>query len=182
MLEKIEKILIAGFGGQGILLLGKALAYTGMLEGNNVTWIPSYGPEMRGGTANCSVIISPQEIGAPVVDIPDVLIAMNRPSLERFEKQVKRDGVIIYNNSLIEITPAREDIKIYPVPATEIAVEIGNTKLANMVMMGAYIGIRKNLSKATLFSSFKKIISERNWKFIPMNEKAVEAGIQRVIN
>ena len=172
------RIKIAGFGGQGVLLLGEALAESGMKAGYQVTWLPSYGPEMRGGTANCQVIISDERIGSPLVSTPDVLIAMNRPSLERFEPDVREGGLIIYNSSLIDIEPQRRDVEVIAIPATEIADELGNTWVANMVVLGSYVAKTGILTKEAITSAFPVFIKRKN--LIPLNEEAVQKGIDWV--
>jgi 2-oxoisovalerate ferredoxin oxidoreductase beta subunit len=172
------RIKIAGFGGQGVLLLGEALAESGMRAGYQVTWLPSYGPEMRGGTANCQVIISDGSIGSPLVSTPDVLIAMNRPSLERFEPDVREGGLIIYNSSLIDIEPKRKDVEVVAIQATEIADELGDTRVANMVVLGAYIAKTRILTKKAVTSAFPIFIKRKN--LIPLNEEAVQRGIDWV--
>ncbi len=172
------KLIIAGFGGQGVLMLGLGLAQAGMEAGYQVSWIPSYGPEMRGGTANCHVNLSTERIGSPTVSQPSLLIAMNAPSLDKFEKQVVKNGMILYNSSMIDKKPARSDIESVGIPATEIADELGNTRVANMVVLGAYIGLTGILDKKTLFQALPKFI-KRN-AMIPLNEKAIERGIEFV--
>jgi 2-oxoisovalerate ferredoxin oxidoreductase beta subunit len=169
-------IKAAGFGGQGILLLGVGLAQAGMMEGYNVSWIPSYGPEMRGGTANCHVHISEKPVGSPVVSFPSVLVAMNRPSLEKFEKDVQEGGLIIYDSSLIDIKPSRSDVEIIDIPATKIADELGNTRIANMVILGALVGYTNILHKDTLIATLNHIISRK--RLIDINKKAVEKGYE----
>jgi len=172
------RIKIAGFGGQGILLLGEALAESGMRAGYQVTWLPSYGPEMRGGTANCQVIISDGPIGSPLVSTPDVLIAMNRPSLDRFEPDVREGGLIIYNSSLIDSGPKRKDVEVIAIQATEIADQLGDTRVANMVALGAYIAKTEILTKEAVTSAFPIFIKRE--KLIPLNEEAVQKGIDWV--
>jgi len=172
------RIKIAGFGGQGVLLLGEALAESGMKAGYQVTWLPSYGPEMRGGTANCQVIISDDRIGSPLVSTPDVLIAMNRPSLERFEPEVREGGLIIYNSSLIDIEPQREDVEVIAIPATEIADKLGNTRVANMVILGSYVAKTGILTKKAITSAFPVFIKRSD--LIPLNEEAVQKGVDWV--
>lgn len=169
-------IKAAGFGGQGILLLGVGLAQAGMLEGYNVSWIPSYGPEMRGGTANCHVHISNDVVGSPIVTSPTILIAMNRPSLEKFEKDVIPDGLIIFDSSLIDIKPSRNDIAVMDIPATKIADELGNTRIANMVTLGALVGYTDILNKETLIVTLPYIISRK--RLIEINRKAIEKGYE----
>lgn len=139
-----EEIIIAGFGGQGILFLGELLAQVGMKKGLNVSWLPSYGPEMRGGTANCNVILSNDEISSPIVFNADTLFALNKPSFEKFEHNVKKGGLVVFNSSLIDVKPGRDDINYINVPATEIASKLGNIKVANIVMLGFYI-MKKNI-------------------------------------
>ncbi len=172
------RLKIAGFGGQGILLLGVAFAECGMQGGYKVSWLPSYGPEMRGGTANCHVRISETEIGSPLVAESDVLIAMNRPSLEKFEKDLKPGGLLIYDSSLIDVAPARTDVEIVKIPATEIADRIGSTKSANMVMMGAYIEKSGTLNLQSVVDAMPSYIKAK--KSIPLNQQAVMKGAEFV--
>jgi 2-oxoglutarate ferredoxin oxidoreductase subunit gamma len=172
-----HEIISSGFGGQGVLFIGKILATAGMIEGKEVSWIPSYGPEMRGGTANCSVVISDQRIGAPVVNHPTVLIAMNRPSLEKFAAETKAKGCIIYNKSLIEVDPNRSDLEVAAVRATEIADEVGNTKLANIVALGALIAKVPVVSKESVISALKKTLTGKKEQFLKANIEALEKGM-----
>ena len=132
-------VIFAGFGGQGILLAGKVLARAGMDRGLEVTWLPSYGPEMRGGTANCTVVVADSPIGSPVVDSPDALVALNAPSLDKFEPRVAEGGFIVYNSSLVKRPVRRGDVKSIPVPANDIAMELGNPRVLNMVALGALV-------------------------------------------
>lgn len=173
---KNPSIKAAGFGGQGILLLGVGLAQAGMMEGYNVSWIPSYGPEMRGGTANCHVHISEKTVGSPVVSYPSILVAMNRPSLEKFEKDVTPGGLIIYDSSLIDIKPGRKDIEAMDIPATKIADDLGNTRIANMVILGAMVGYSDILNKESLLATLSYIISRK--RLIDINRKAIESGFE----
>jgi 2-oxoglutarate ferredoxin oxidoreductase subunit gamma len=133
-------VIMAGFGGQGILLIGKMLAYAGMHEGKEVSWLPSYGPEMRGGTANCTVVISDRPVGSPVIRSPRAVVAMNLPSLDKFEPDIRPGGLLLINTSLINRKAERDDLTIVEVPANEIANELGNRRGANMVALGAYLG------------------------------------------
>ena len=133
----LEQSIFAGFGGQGVLLMGQLLAYAGMMEDKEVSWLPSYGPEMRGGTANCSVVVSDAEIASPVVNHADAVVIMNQPSLEKFEKMVKPGGVLIYNSDLVTYKNPRTDVKVIPVPANSVAAEMGNDKVANVIALGA---------------------------------------------
>ncbi|MFZ5943424.1 MAG: 2-oxoacid:acceptor oxidoreductase family protein [Bacillota bacterium] len=174
----IEEIIIAGFGGQGVMSMGQLLAYAGMLENKQVAWIPSYGPEMRGGTANCAVTISDEQISSPLVTEPSVCIVMNKPSLEKFEATIKTGGILFINTSLVDIKPKRQDIKIYEIPANEIANEIGNSKVANMVMLGAVLEITKAVSTNSIIESLKKVLPVQRHNLIPLNASALEKGAQ----
>jgi len=173
---KNPEIKIAGFGGQGILLMGGAMAQAGMLENYHVSWLPSYGPEMRGGTANCHVNIRDIEVGSPMVSDPGVLIAMNRPSLEKFESEVREGGLIIYDSSLIDIEPNRNDVEILAIPATKMADQLGNTRIANMIVFGAYMGYTRLMDKGTLYESLKTAIKHK--RFLEINVKAIDVGYQ----
>jgi 2-oxoisovalerate ferredoxin oxidoreductase beta subunit len=166
---------IAGFGGQGILLLGTALAEAGMISGYNVTWIPSYGPEMRGGTANCQVGISEDRIGSPLVSNPSVLIAMNLPSIDRFEPELREGGLLIYDSSLINREPERKDIESVAIPATKLADELGNSRAANMVMVGAYVGKSGLLSRESVMKALEHVVKRK--ALMDLNIKAVDKGI-----
>ena len=139
-------VVMAGFGGQGLLLIGKMLAYAGMREGKEVSWLPSYGPEMRGGTANCTVVISDRPVGSPVIQSPNAVVAMNLPSLDKFEPDVRSGGLLIINTSLINRGSTRDDLTVVNVPANEIANELGNRRGANMVALGAYLGATEAVS------------------------------------
>ena len=177
-----EGILIAGFGGQGVLSTGQLLAYAGMLEGRNVSWIPSYGPEMRGGTANCGVTIADEAISSPVVSEPTVLIAMNRPSLEKFEKVVVPGGIIFVNSSLIDVKSTREDVRVYYIPANNMAEELGNAKVANNIILGALIELTGVVSVDAVEESLRKVLPPHHHKLIPINRKALETGVELVKN
>jgi 2-oxoisovalerate ferredoxin oxidoreductase beta subunit len=170
------EIKVAGFGGQGVLLLGAAMAQAGMLEEYHVSWLPSYGPEMRGGTANCHVNIRDIDVGSPMVSNPTVLIALNRPSLEKFEQDVKPGGLLIYDTSLIDIAPQRKDIEILAIPATKMADELGNTRVANMLVIGAYIGYTGILGKETVYEALKAAVKHK--RFMSINQRAVDAGYE----
>ena len=146
----IQKLFFAGSGGQGVILMGQMTAYAAMYENKEVTFLPSYGPEMRGGTANCTVVISDKPVSCPLVYEADVVVAMNLPSMTRFESLVKPGGMLFYNESLIPAKPTRTDIQAIPVPANDIAMELGNSRAANMVMLGAYIEAMGNLGTETI--------------------------------
>lgn len=172
----LDEIIIAGFGGQGVLLMGRLIAYAGMLEGKKVAWMPSYGPEMRGGTANCTVIVSSDEVASPVVPNPMTLIAMNKPSLDKFEPEVEKGGIIILNESLISQNVKRSDVKVFKVPANEIANGLGNLKVANMVALGTYLAARKSVKIETIFQSLDKTLGNKSAKIVELNKKAIERG------
>ena len=172
----LDEIVIAGFGGQGVLLMGRLIAYAGMLEGKNVAWMPSYGPEMRGGTANCTVIVSSKEIASPVVPNPLTLIAMNKPSLDKFEPNVEENGNIILNDSLISQQVKREDVEVTRVPANAIANELGNLRVANMIPLGAYIAKTRAVEMKTIFAALEKSLAGKPQQIIDLNKKALQRG------
>ena len=176
----LEQNLFAGFGGQGVLLMGQLLAYAGMLEDKFVSWLPAYGPEMRGGTANCSVNISDEPIGSPVVSKATTVIAMNRPSLEKFEEAVQPGGFLFVNSSIIDIKATRDDIQAFYVPCNEIAEELGNPRLANMVMLGAYIEKTKCVEIEHVLDALLHKLGEKKAHTIPVNREALERGAAAV--
>jgi 2-oxoisovalerate ferredoxin oxidoreductase beta subunit len=169
------RIKIAGFGGQGVLLLGEGLADCGMRSGYQVSWLPAYGPETRGGTANCHVKLAHDPIGSPVVEESDVLIAMNKPSLVKFECDLRPGGVLLYDNSLIDTPPTRKDIQVFAVPATQLADELGSTRAANMVMLGAYVGLSGVLDIDGVKRSLPHFVKAKS--MIALNERAIEKGV-----
>lgn len=169
-----QEIIFAGFGGQGILSMGKFLAYAGMDTGMNVSWCPSYGPEMRGGTANCSVILSDREIGSPVVTAPDTIIVMNRPSFDKFEPMLKPGGLLIMDSDLIPDESVRTDIKIIKIPAQTIADELHSKTIANMVLLGALV---KESGIVEVEALLKALKDHGKDKFYEVNEKAVNRGV-----
>lgn len=172
----MTEIIIAGFGGQGVLVMGQLLANAAMLEGKAVSWYPSYGPEQRGGTCNCSVVVSETEIGSPIVSEPDAAIVMNRPSLDRFEPLIKPGGILVYNTTLIDREPRRSDIRVVGIPANAIADELGNSRIANMVALGAFLKISGLVSPDSISESLAKVLSERHHGLIPLNMQALEKG------
>ncbi len=171
-----QEIIMAGFGGQGIMLMGMLLSYAGMKEGKYVSWMPSYGPEMRGGTANCSVVVSDLPVASPVVTEPTTLVAMNRPSLEKFGPAVVQGGVIIINSSLVEKGSGRSDVRDLLVPANEIANELGNSRVANMVTLGTLVAATGCVSLEAVVDSLKKVLPEHRHDLIPVNKRALEKG------
>lgn len=180
MSSKVERIILAGFGGQGILFLGKVLAETGMRAGKNVSWIPSYGPEMRGGTANCTVILSENEIASPMVTVPDTVIAMNRPSVAKFNVRIKAGGMLMYNSSLIERQEFRDDIRLVEIPASEIAEELGNPRVANLVMAGAYSKFSKLFTYEDLTAALPSLMPGSKKDMLEVNMAAIEKGYNYV--
>lgn len=162
----LERIIISGFGGQGVMLIGRLLAYAGMIEGKKVAWMPSYGPEMRGGTANCTVLISTEEIGSPIVTHPKTLIAMNQPSLDKFESNVNENGLIILNDSLIKREVKRNGVNVIKIPADDIADKLGNSRAANMVILGAYVKKSRVVKLETIFKALEKALAGRNKKLL----------------
>lgn len=175
-----EEIVIAGFGGQGVLSLGKIMAYSGLMQGMEVSWMPSYGPEIRGGTANAMVILSDTPISSPILQDFSTAIILNQPSLDKFENRIKPGGTLIYETSTITRKPTRTDINIYPVDATKAATKSGATKVANMFLLGAYMKIHPFLKLEYVLEGIKHSVSERNWKYIPMNENAIVAGMDLI--
>lgn len=176
----LEQNIFAGFGGQGVLLMGQLLAYAGMLENKEVSWLPSYGPEMRGGTANCSVVISDEPVASPVVTKASAVVAMNRPSLDKFEDAVLPGGMLFINSSIIDKKPARTDINVYYVPCNEIAEELGNNRVANMVMLGAYIEKTKCVDFESVLDALLHKLGERKAHLIPLNRDALNRGADTV--
>ena len=170
-----SEVMFAGFGGQGILLMGKILAHAAMIEGAHVAWIPSYGPEMRGGTAYCTVVTSNQPIGSPIIRNPKYLVAMNRPSFEKFAPNVKKKGMILINSSLIPINSGRNDVEELIIPVVDMAKELGNVKVANIIALGAFVQRSRMVSLKILKECIK---TEFNSKpaMIPLNLKALDAG------
>ena len=173
-----HELLSAGFGGQGVLLLGQLIAYAGLKEEKNVSWLPSYGPEMRGGTANCSVVVSTEEVGSPVVTSPDILVVMNRPSFEKYVDSVVPGGKMFVNSSLIDLKTDMTDIDVYYIPATQIADELGNLRVANMVMLGAVLEQTKIVSPETAIECLKASWGERRAHLIPINQEAMKKGAE----
>ena len=172
------QILIAGFGGQGVLFAGKLIAYKGLLEDKQISWLPSYGPEMRGGTANCSVIVSETAVGSPIVSNTDVLVAMNLPSLKKYESEVVSGGTIIVDSTLISEKVQRDDVNVYYVPATKIATDEGFSTLANMILMGKLMQVCDNVGYAKVEDAVKKVVPPRKANLIDVNLKAVKLGYE----
>ena len=170
------QMLFSGFGGQGILFSGKFIAYKGLIEEKQVSWLPSYGPEMRGGTASCGVIISDEGVGSPIVSTPDILIAMNLPSLDRYENAVAKGGVIIADSSLIERKVERTDVETYYVPATKLAGDNGMPKLANMIILGKLLKVLGDYNEEAITATLKKVIPPKKADMLEINLKAIKLG------
>ena len=173
-----KEFIFAGFGGQGMLLIGKFMAMACMLDGKHVSWLPSYGPEMRGGTANCSVIVSDDEVASPLVDMADCIVAMNLPSLDKFESHVKPGGTLVINSSIIERKSTRDDITVVYCDAMKIAEEVGNPKGANVAILGALLEKEPIVSVDMMTEAIRIELGERKAKFLEGNKKALIAGME----
>jgi len=171
-----HEIIMAGFGGQGVMAMGKILVEAALEEGKNVSWLPSYGPEMRGGTANCSVIVSEEPVGAPIVTEATAAIVMNRPSLDKFENDVIPGGTLLINSSLIDKKATRDDINVYYIPANEIADELGSGKIANIVMLGAYLKTSGAAKEESIMNIITEIFKGKKASVIPLNQEALKRG------
>ena len=170
--------LFAGFGGQGILFAGKFLAYKGLMDGKQVSWLPSYGPEMRGGTASCGVIISDTPVGSPIVSNPDVLVAMNLPSLDRYEDAVVPGGMIFVDSTLIERKVKRDDVKVYYIPATKLASDNKTPTLANMIIVGKVLDALNDFQEESVITTLKKVISAKRADMLDVNLNAMKLAIE----
>lgn len=175
-----EEIIIAGFGGQGVLSMGKILAYSGIMQNLEVTWMPSYGPEMRGGTANVTVILSDKKISSPILTTYDTVIALNQQSLDKFESRVKPGGLLIYDPNGITHLPTRKDITVCSIAAVDVATELGSAKVYNMVVLGALLQMKPIVEMENVTKGLMKSIPERYHNLIPMNEAAIEKGKQSI--
>jgi len=171
----LERVIIAGSGGQGVMLLGKVLAQTAMLEGKQVTWFPAYGPEVRGGTSHCMVTISSQEIGSPYITQADTLIILNNPSLARFKGKVKNKGLLILNSSLAKIDTL-DQVEILQFPFTDIAIKLGNIKVANMIALGCYAAAKKIIKIKNILKVFKSMAPVGDFKILEVNQRALKEG------
>lgn len=171
-----KQILIAGFGGQGILFSGKFLAYEGLIDGKEVSWLPSYGPEMRGGTANCSIILSDTKIGSPIVDQPDILIAMNAPSFDKYINEVRPGGKVFVDSSLIEKKSERDDVEVHYIPATKLASEKELPGLANMIMLGIMIKNTDIIPVENIDKAMQKVVPAKKQNLFDLNKKAIQLG------
>lgn len=179
-MQKAHEIIFAGFGGQGVLSMGQTIAYAAMLEDKEVSWMPSYGPEMRGGTANCTVIVSDTRISSPIVAAFDSAIVLNQPSLDKFEKAVKPGGLLVYEESAIINLPTRTDIEILNIPANEEALKLNMKKVANMILVGAFLEKRPVVKIENILNALKKVLPERHHHLIPVNKDALARGKELV--
>lgn len=175
----MDKIVLAGFGGQGVMFIGKVLTYAGMLDGREVVWIPSYGPEMRGGTANCSVIISDEEIHSPVIEWADAGIVLNQPSYEKFMPRIKPGGTLVVNSSIVSLVNKRDDITVVAIPAGDIANELGNPSLANMVCLGALIPGLTTVNLASIEKAIDAVVGKKKPEMYELNMTAVRKGLNQ---
>lgn len=174
----VTEIIMAGFGGQGILSMGKILAYSGLMEDKEVSWFPSYGPEQRGGTANVTVILSDLPISSPIVNEYDVAIILNQPSLDKFESHVKPGGILIYDPNGFQYPPTRKDINIYKIEAIDTATKMNNAKAFNMIVLGGMLKVCPIVKLDNVMQGLKKSLPERHHKLLPMNEKAILKGME----
>jgi 2-oxoglutarate ferredoxin oxidoreductase subunit gamma len=171
-----HELLIAGFGGQGVLSMGMTLGYAGMVEKKEISWMPSYGPEMRGGTANCIVIVSDKRISSPIVTTFDTVIVLNQPSMEKFEKSVKPGGLLLYDSTNIVVPPTRTDIRVIGIPASDEAVKMKNARIMNMIVLGAFLEQTRVVDLGSVMAALKKVLPERYHKLLPLNEQALRRG------
>lgn len=173
-----HELLVAGFGGQGVLSMGMTLAYAGVIEKKEISWMPSYGPEMRGGTANCIVIVSDKQISSPIVTTFDTVITLNQPSLDKFENAVKPGGRLIYDSTNILTPPTRTDIEIVPLAASEEAVRMKNTKIMNMIVLGSFLEGTHVVGLDSIMQALKEVLPERYHHLLPLNEQALRRGME----
>jgi 2-oxoglutarate ferredoxin oxidoreductase subunit gamma len=176
----LEELIVAGFGGQGVLSMGMTLAYAGMIENKEISWMPSYGPEMRGGTANCIAILSDAKISSPIISIFDSGILLNQPSMDKFESKIKPGGLLIYESSNIFKPSTRTDIEVIGIPAATEAVKMKNPKILNMLMLGAYLERKPVVKIESIIEALKKVLPERYHNLLPINKQALERGAELV--
>jgi 2-oxoglutarate ferredoxin oxidoreductase subunit gamma len=173
-----HEALFAGFGGQGVLSMGMTLGYAGVVEGKEISWMPSYGPEMRGGTANCIVIVSDRRISSPIVTTFDTVVALNQPSVDKFEHAVRPSGLMIYDSTNIITPPARADISVLGIPASEEAVKMKNGRIMNMIVLGAMLERTRVVEVQSVMNALKKVLPERYHHLLPLNEQAIRRGME----
>jgi len=177
-----QEIIIAGFGGQGVLSMGKILAYSGIMQDEEVSWMPSYGPEMRGGTANVTVILSDERISSPYLKVYDTAIILNQQSMDKFEESVKPGGILIYDPNGITQHPSRTDIEIYQIEGNRLASKMGNKKVFNMIVLGGFLKIRPIVKLENVIEGLKKSLPERYHNLIPMNKEAITIGMENIVS
>ena len=180
-MREAQEIIVAGFGGQGVLSFGQILAYAAMVEGKEVSWMPSYGPEMRGGTANCIVIISSDRISSPIVTRFDSAIVLNQPSAEKFAPQVKSGGFLLYEQSSVIRVPMRDDIEMLGIPAAIEAAKLKKRQVVNMILLGAFLAKKPLVEEQSVMSALKKVLPERHHHLLPLNEEALQVGRNYVV-
>ncbi len=171
------EVIMSGFGGQGLMMIGKLLAYAGLEEGKEVTWLPSYGPEMRGGTANCTVVVGDKPIGSPLITTPQAAVVMNQPSLEKFAPMLRKGGTLVINSSMIPVNSDRDDLRTFRIKANDLATELGNRRSANLIMLGAYIGLDEVVSHEMLIKTIEKTFASKK-QFIEVNCKTFMHGYE----
>lgn len=176
----LEEIIIAGFGGQGVLSIGQTIAYAAMVEGKEISWMPSYGPEMRGGTANCITIVSDEKISSPIISEYDTAIVLNQPSMDKFESKVKPGGLLIYESNNVTSISKRTDIDIIGIPAAEEAVKLNNPRVFNMIILGAYLERKPTVNEESVMEALKKVLPERYHHLLDLNRKALNLGAEIV--
>lgn len=174
----LQEVMFSGFGGQGVLTIAKNLAYTGMLSGKEVCWMPTYGPEMRGGTCGCTVSVSNSSISSPILEVFDTVVVLNQPSLDKYESKVKKGGLLIWESTNIGNAPTREDVDVLPIPAYEEADKLGNTLVMGMILLGAFIQKTGAITVEGVMETLKKTLPERRHHLIPLNEKALRKGFE----
>lgn len=179
---KSYEIVISGFGGQGVLSMGKILAYSGLMGGKEVSWMPSYGPEQRGGTANVTVIISDDQISSPILNEYDVAIVLNQPSMDKFMPMVKKGGIIIYDSNGVSHVPDRDDVNVFRVDAVDESVKMNNTKVFNMIVLGGLLQVAPMIDISSVEEGLKKTLPERHHKLIPLNKEAVQRGMEIIVH
>lgn len=179
--NQLEELIVAGFGGQGVLSLGMTLAYAGMLENKEISWMPSYGPEMRGGTANCITIISANKISSPIISLFDSAIVLNQPSMDKFAPRIKPGGILLYESCNIFKPSTRTDIDIIGIPATTEALQMKNPKVMNMIILGAYLQLRPVVSNESILEALQKVLPEKYHHLLPINRQALERGEAMVL-
>ena len=172
----LEEIVFAGFGGQGVLSLGQLITYSGMIESREVCWMPSYGPEMRGGTANCIVSVSDEPISSPILAQFDTAVVLNQPSFEKFEPMIKPGGLLVYDSTNIPLESKRTDIDVLAIPGSDKANELGNTRMLGMILLGAYLEKKPTVKRESILKALKKVLPDRYHHLIPLNEKALDTS------